>query len=190
MLVGNRNLKIDLFHNTDLKYNKIKMEILRMYGLPTNFKPVAKLCSQLENNLFIEYKCFESLSNKNYYNIVMNLSNDTEIEDDVEFIVNLQNEFDIANETAQEKAEWYYTLASCRTIETLAEIKLKYNQYINTIAHFESNLYTKIVKIKDYILNYYYHLVFPTSVEEINMIIKKLSINEFENIEKDLHWID
>ena len=139
-----------------LTKNKIGMESLRVFRLPCDFKPVARICAEIERGFLTEMASFMKLQEKSYITVLGDMEQDTiDIKDDVEFIVNLQNEFDIANETAQEKAEWYYTLASCRTIETLAEIKLKYNQYINTIAHFESNPYSKIIKIKDYILNYY-----------------------------------
>ena len=102
------------------------MEILYKYRLPRNFKPVATLCNEIENNLYIEYNCLSKILDGNYHNIVDNLTRDIEIEDDVDFIVRMQHECDIADSTTQEKAEWYYALAVSRTLENYKKFQIEY----------------------------------------------------------------
>jgi hypothetical protein len=164
------------------------MEILSYYVLPREFRPVLELCNEIEQNLFIEYKCTIKLKESNYKNIVDNLIFEPEIEDDLDFIVRMQNECGIANDTTKERAEWYYTFASIRTIENYSKLYKEYYKYIDTINNLQFNLRLKIYSIKNMIIEIYQNYIFNTSYDDIYNMVNQISHVKNYNLDKDFVW--
>lgn len=166
------------------------MEILRHYTLPNDFKPVVFLCNEVEKSIFIELNCFAAIKKKDYDNINYNLLHEPEIKDDVDFIVRMQHECDIADETQEEISEWFYTLASIRTLENFQKCSNEYDIYTNSITKESDYIRIKTNIIKDLVLDIYRKYLYSTSFEEIDNLISKIQNSNFIDIENDILWMD
>lgn len=133
---------------------------------------------------------FCSNKKKDYDNINYNLLHEPEIKDDVDFIVRMQHECDIADETQEEISEWFYTLASIRTLENFQKCSNEYDIYTNSITKESDYIRIKTNIIKDLVLDIYRKYLYSTSFEEIDNLISKIQNSNFIDIENDILWMD
>ena len=109
-----------------------------------------------------------------------------QITDDVEFIVRLQDECGIANETPKETAEWFYALSICRTLENHKQMKTHYDKYTSNPNQWDAKTYYQVLCAKNIICESFYNDIYNLTYSQAYYNFKHAKMN-YSTI-NDLHW--
>jgi hypothetical protein len=164
------------------------MEIFQNFALPENFKSVANKCNNFEKDILKQFGYVYYFEKKDYSKMYELITNDNEIVDDVNFIVKLQHDFGIADNSLQIYGEWAYALSICRTLENFKSCNNEYETYIETKTKtFPENIRTKIKLIKSSIIDMYNFYMHEFDTNQIILFYEKNKNEDFINM-NDLNF--
>ena len=166
------------------------MEVLQLFPLPHDFKPVAETCSKFEDNvfnLFHEVYCIKKNKIDELYQLIIN---DTENFDDIDFIVNLQNDLGIADNSLETYGEWGYVFSIMQTLESYREVNSSFEEYIqNSTSQLKSLVKKQIqscyLSLKDLYYYYSYDIDFDHMLK-----MHEITTDKMRFTMDDLYFVD